>query len=147
MLSSICLIRRLTTFPYSQRCRQGSEAGILYAKPGTREGDLSSPREKCSLQQARSRRAALFHVQVQEQGCTRCGDISPWLQARGFLSSLRGFPASLRLASFGFHRTWSYSLSTGSNREPRGQNVLCRIEIPIMDDATLRARPATNIKR
>jgi len=32
--------------------------------------DLSSPKEKCSLLVARSRRVALFHVQVQEPGCT-----------------------------------------------------------------------------
>jgi hypothetical protein len=60
-------------------------------------------------------------------------------EARGFLSSLRGFPASLRLARLGFHRTRSYSFSTGSNRESRGQDVLCSIEITVMDYAALRA--------
>ena len=40
-------------------------------------------------------------------------DILPRLKDGGFLGSLRGFPASSRLAWLGFHRTRSYSLSTG----------------------------------
>ncbi len=77
----------------------------------------------------------------------RRGDILPRLKRGGFLLSLRGFPASLRLAWLGFHRTGSYGLSTGSNREPRGQNVLCSIDITVMGYATFRTHPGTDIKR
>jgi hypothetical protein len=66
-------------------------------------------------------------------------------QGRGFLSSLRGFPASLRLAWLGFHRTRSYGLSTGSHRESRGQNVLCGIDITVMGYAAFRTNPVTDI--
>jgi hypothetical protein len=74
-----------------------------------------------------------------------------WVQvrakARGFLSSLRGFPASLRLAWLGFlHRTRSYGLSTGSNREPRGQNVLCGSDVAVMDNPTFGARPRSYLQ-
>ena len=75
------------------------------------------------------------------------GDISPRLEAGGFLSSLRGFPASRRLAWLGFHRPRSYGLSTGSNRESHGQNVLCSIDVAVMMNATCRASPRSDIKR
>ena len=69
------------------------------------------------------------------------GDILPRLKRGGFLLSLRGFPASLRLAWLGFHRTGSYGLSTGSNRKSCGQHIFCCIDITIMLDATFRAYP------
>src|SRR6266516_3692404 len=74
-------------------------------------------------------------------------DISPWLQARGLLSSLRGFPTSLRLAWLSFCPSRSYSLSIGSHRESRGQNVLCGIAITVMDHPTCGAYPRADIKR
>src|SRR2546427_11270652 len=80
------------------------------------------------------------------QGDGYC-DISPRLEAGGFLSSLRGFPASRRLAWLGFHRPRSYGLSTGSNRESHGQNVLCSIDVAVMMNATFRASPRSDIKR
>ena len=42
-------------------------------------------------------------------------DILPMGKPRGFQPSLVGFPASLSLAWFGFHRTGSYGLSTGED--------------------------------
>src|SRR5437588_716267 len=74
-------------------------------------------------------------------------DILPLAKTRGFQESLLGFPASRRLAGFGFHRTRSYSLSTGFKyRESHGMYVLCSVDITIMGDAALRASPEPNIK-
>src|ERR1700682_5020485 len=74
-------------------------------------------------------------------------DILPIAKARGVLSSRRGFPASSRRAWFGFHRPRSDRLSTGSHPESRSQNVVCSIDITVMDDTTFGARPDTYIKR
>ncbi len=52
-------------------------------------------------------------------------DILPTTQVGGFLSSPRGFPASSNRARVGFHRPWSYRLSTGSHGQSRRQNVFC----------------------
>src|SRR6266568_260126 len=74
-------------------------------------------------------------------------DILPMGKPRGLPLSRAGFPASRRPARIGFHRSWSYSLSTGSHRKPCGQNVTCGIDITVMLDATFGASPETNIKR
>src|SRR6266566_7925071 len=66
---------------------------------------------------------------------------------RGLPPSRVGFPASRRLAGIGFHRTWSYSLSTGRHREPGGQHIFRSIEITVMLDAALGTCPGTDIKR
>src|SRR6266567_1695186 len=66
---------------------------------------------------------------------------------RGLPLSRAGFPASRRPARIGFHRSWSYSLSTGSHRKPCGQNVLCSIDITVMLDTTFGACPEADIKR
>src|SRR5260370_12902379 len=74
-------------------------------------------------------------------------DILPTTQAGGFLSSPRGFPASLRAARFGFHRPWSYPLSTGFKyRKPHGMDVLSPLDISIVMSATLSAPPRTDSK-
>src|SRR5437879_2082705 len=67
--------------------------------------------------------------------------------ARGFSSSRTGFPASLEVASSSFCPNGSDTASTGRHREPLGQNVVCRIDIPVMADAALGADPFTHIKR
>src|SRR5437764_2988122 len=66
---------------------------------------------------------------------------------RGLPLSRVRFPASRRPARFGFHRSWSDSLSTGSHRKPCGQNVSRSIDITVVLDATCGASPETNIKR
>src|SRR6266480_2900434 len=65
----------------------------------------------------------------------------------GFPPSRVAFPVSRRRARFGFHRTWSYSLSTGRHRKPCGQHIFRSIDITVMLDATLRTCPGTDIKR
>jgi len=74
-------------------------------------------------------------------------DILCPLKGDRLLPSREGFPASLSLARVGFHRPWSYGLSTGRHREPRGQHIFCGIDITIVDRLTLRTRPDTDIKR
>ena len=67
-------------------------------------------------------------------------------KARGFLESPLGFPASSSLAWCGFHRSMSYGLSTGIDREPHGKDSVCCVDIAVMMDATFRAVPLTDIK-
>src|SRR5713101_1766436 len=74
-------------------------------------------------------------------------DILPMGKPRGLPPSRVGFPASRRRARFGFHRTWSYSLSTGRHRKPCGQHIFRSIEITVMLDAALGTCPGTDIKR
>ncbi len=75
-------------------------------------------------------------------------DILPTALAGGLLLSRGGFPASLRFAWLGFHRTRSYSLSTGFKyRESHGMYITSSIEIAVMDNTTFRACPDANIKR
>src|SRR5712691_3921911 len=74
-------------------------------------------------------------------------DILPMGKPRGLLPSRVGFPASRRRARFGFHRTWSYSLSTGRHRKPCGQHIFRSIDITVMLDAALGTCPGTHIKR
>ena len=68
-------------------------------------------------------------------------------KARGFSPSRTSFPASLGVAHPSFRPSGSYTSSTGRHREPLGQNVVCRIEIPVVPDAAFRADPFTHIKR
>src|SRR6266852_4861521 len=74
-------------------------------------------------------------------------DILPMGKPRGLPLSRVGFPASRRRARFGFHRTWSYSLSTGRHRKPCGQHIFRSIDITVMLDAALGTCPGTDIKR
>src|SRR6266852_4744789 len=74
-------------------------------------------------------------------------DILPMGKPRGLPPSRVGFPASQRRARFGFHRTWSYSLSTGRHRKPCGQHIFRSIDITVMLDAALGTCPGTDIKR
>jgi hypothetical protein len=74
-------------------------------------------------------------------------DILPMGKPRGLPPSRVGFPASRRRARFGFHRTWSYSLSTGRHRKPCGQHIFSSIDITVMLNAALGTCPGTDIKR
>src|SRR5271170_4853959 len=67
-------------------------------------------------------------------------------KARGFSSSRTSFPASLGVASSSIRPSGSYTASTGRHREPLGQNVVCRIDIPVVPNAALWADPFTHIK-
>src|SRR5947207_195580 len=78
---------------------------------------------------------------------SRLVDILPMGKPRGLPPSRVGFPASRRPAGIGFHRSWSYSLSTGRHRKPCGQHIFSGIDISVMLDATLGTCPVTNIKR
>jgi hypothetical protein len=72
-------------------------------------------------------------------------DILPTAQAVGFPLSRVSFPASTRLARFGFHRTGSDSLSTGEDGLSSRHNVLCCIDISVMLDAAFWTRPMPDI--
>src|SRR5258705_4524062 len=57
-----------------------------------------------------------------------------------------GIPASLEVASSSFRPSGPYTASTGRHREPLGQNVVCRVAIPVVPDTTLWTDPLTYIK-
>src|SRR6266487_5916359 len=73
-------------------------------------------------------------------------DILPMAFARGFLSSLRGLPASSGVARCGFGRTGSYTLSTGIDRKSCGMDVVCSVEVPVMVPLALGTGPFTHGK-
>lgn len=74
-------------------------------------------------------------------------DMLPRINHGGFLGSLLGFPASSRVAGFGFHRAGSYTRSTGTYGLSSHENVVCCIDVAVMNHPTFRAGPFTHIKR
>jgi hypothetical protein len=69
-------------------------------------------------------------------------DILPTAKAGGFPLSRAGFPASSRLAWIGFHRSGSYSLSTGIDCESHSKDIVCCIDVSIMVNTTPEKNPA-----
>jgi hypothetical protein len=74
-------------------------------------------------------------------------DISPWLKVRGFSSSRRRGSCFNGSRPTSFRPNGSYTPSTGSDREPLGQNVTSGIGIAVVSHTAGWAYPFTSVQR
>src|SRR6266480_239969 len=73
-------------------------------------------------------------------------DISPCLKGRGFPLSRMGDSCFNGSCPFGLSPNGSYTPSTGSNREPLGQNVERSVDITVVYNVACWTDPFTSVR-